>query len=621
MRNKLLLLLISLLASVNAEAGSVRLPKLFGDCMVLQRDVELEIWGWADPGTIVTVRFNGSYHEAVTDESGRWTTALPPQKAGGPYLMEINETVIRDVLVGDVWLCSGQSNQETPIHRLTEKFPEINVSDNHMIRHFKVPTQNTPDQLQEDLAGNACWHSGVASQVMNWTALAYFYAQEAYAHTGVPQGMIVSSLGGSEIESWISRSSFRTVPTVHVPDGSDAAESSPVSDAGEGRWHVKDLDDSDWEIMNMPGTWKENGLDVRGTVWMRKDFDVPEVMAGRHAKLSMGTLVHNDRVYVNGVFVGSTGYEYPPRRYHIPAGVLVKGRNTITVRLDAPAGNGEFIKDKPYEIVGDAAEIDLTGEWKYKVGADLGGRGSDISYKTVPKKVSGLYNGMIYPLRKYRFSGVIWYQGESNAGSHREYAGLVSSLISEWRALMSSPRMPFLLVQLPNFMQKQPQPCESSWAGIREAQLNAFKTIPYTSLAVTYDVGEWNDIHPLDKKSVAQRLFLGARKLVYMEDVEASGPVYESMEINDGKIIITFTHAGKGLRTKDGQTLRHFAIAGADGRFVWAEAVIKGKKVVVSSPEVVSPVAVRYAWSDNPSDANLVGENGLLASPFRTDSW
>lgn len=601
--------------------AKVRLPKLVSDKMVLQRDADVKIWGWADAGEKVTVRFQGSHYETEADKDGNWRVTLPPQKAGGPYLLEVNEIVLRDVLVGDVWLCSGQSNQETPIHRLTEMFPEINVSNNHMIRHYKVPTQDVKESLAEEIAGNAVWHSGVASEVMNWTALAYFYAQEAYARTQVPQGMLVSSLGGSAIESWVSQEHLKEFPRLVLDKEALEQLNQASKDKGEGKWNQLDWDDSDWGTMQMPGTWRENGLNVRGTVWMRKDFEVPEAMEGRHAHLSMGTLIHNDAVFVNGVYVGSTGYEYPPRRYQIPAGVLRKGKNTIAVRLNAPAGNGEFIKDKPYKIVGDAAEIDLTGTWKYKVGMDMDEAASYAERLKNRQTVgSGLYNGMIHPIRHYQVKGAIWYQGESNAGRSQEYGALMSALITNWRELWEMPDMPFLLVQLPNYMKKHEKPTDSGWARIREAQLNAFKTIPHTALAVTYDVGEWNDIHPLNKKAVAQRLFLGARKLIYGEKIVSSGPVYKDMKIEGDKIVISFTETGRGLMAKGG-TLKHFAIAGEDKQFVWAEAVIRGNKVVVSSKEVKHPVAVRYAWSDNPDEANLCNKEGLLASPFRTDNW
>lgn len=602
-------------------SAKVRLPRLVSDRMVLQRDTELDIWGWADPGEKVTVRFQGRHYDTETGADGCWHVLLPPQQAGGPFVLEVNEIVIRDVLVGDVWLCSGQSNQETPIARLTDKFPEINVSNNHMIRHYKVPTQDVKGELREEIAGNAGWHSAIASDVMNWTALAYFFAQEAYEHTHVPVGMLVSSLGGSAIESWISQEHLKEFPQLLVDQAAFDSLKLARQDRGAGRWQLPECDDSDWATMTVPGYWRENGADIRGTVWCRKTFDVPASMAGRHARLYMGTMVDSDSVFVNGTFVGFTSYTYPPRKYDIPAGVLREGKNVIAVRLTANGGNGGFVKDKRYAIVGDEAEIDLTGTWRYKTGIDQ----SEVQrlsarLANLDRSGSGLYNGMIYPIRHYRVKGAIWYQGETNAGNPAPYADYLKALITNWRELWQWPDMPFLLVQLPNFMEKKDRPTDSGWARIRDAQFRTALSVPHTELAVTYDAGEWNDIHPLDKKTVAHRLFLGARRLVYGEKVNASGPLYKDMQVDGDRIVLSFTETGRGLACR-GKELKHFAIAGEDRKFVWAKAVIRGNKVVVSSPEVKHPVAVRYAWSDNPSDANLCNKDGLLASPFRTDNW
>ena len=602
-------------------SAKVRLPRLVSDRMVLQRDTELDIWGWADPGEKVTVRFQGRHYDTETGADGCWHVLLPPQQAGGPFVLEVNEIVIRDVLVGDVWLCSGQSNQETPIARLTDKFPEINVSNNHMIRHYKVPTQDVKGELREEIAGNAGWHSAIASDVMNWTALAYFFAQEAYEHTHVPVGMLVSSLGGSAIESWISQEHLKEFPQLLVDQAAYDSLKLARQDRGAGCWQQPECDDSDWATMTVPGYWRENGADIRGTIWCRKTFDVPASMAGRHARLYMGTMVDSDSVFVNGTFVGFTSYTYPPRKYDIPAGVLREGKNVIAVRLTANGGNGGFVKDKRYAIVGDEAEIDLTGTWRYKTGIDQ----SEVQrlsarLANLDRTGSGLYNGMIYPIRHYRVKGAIWYQGETNAGNPAPYADYLKALITNWRELWQWPDMPFLLVQLPNFMEKKDRPTDSGWARIRDAQFRTALSVPHTELAVTYDVGEWNDIHPLDKKTVAHRLFLGARRLVYGEKVNASGPLYRDMQVDGDRIVLSFTETGRGLACR-GKELKHFAIAGEDRKFVWAKAVIRGNKVVVSSPEVKHPVAVRYAWSDNPSDANLCNKDGLLASPFRTDNW
>ncbi|MBD1425161.1 sialate O-acetylesterase [Sphingobacterium arenae] len=601
--------------------AKIRLPALIGDKMVLQRDIDLRIWGWADVGEKVTVRFQGEHYYTEAGNDGKWFVSLPPQAAGGPYIMEVNEIVIRDILIGDVWLASGQSNMETPIARLTHRYPEINVSNNHMIRHFKVPTQNTVESVQEDIPKGGKWHSAVASEVMNWTALAYFYAQEAYNHTKVPVGMLVSSLGGSAIESWISQEHLREFP--HLLVDQVAVDSLPkaMQDQGAGKWTNPNWDDIHWKMMTVPGHWRSQGIHTKGVIYFRKEFEMPKSMDGRHAKLRLGMLIDSDSVFVNGHFVGSTSYMYPPREYHIPAGVLRAGKNNITVQLTAKNGGGGFVEDKSYKVIGDDIEVDLSGEWQYQVGVDF----DEIAVyrarlQNIKTAGSGLYNGMIYPIRDYRVRGTIWYQGETNAGRPQDYQTHLESLMRNWRELYRAPELPFLIVQLPNYLKKSEEPEESGWAEIREAQLKATQRVPNTTLAVTYDVGEWNDIHPLNKKDIAHRLFLGARKISYSEKLTSSGPIYQGMKIEGDKIVLSFTEIGGGLCSRDG-ALRHFAIAGEDKKFVWAQAVVKGNTVVVHSEQVKNPLAVRYGWSNNPEDANLENKAGLLASPFRTDDW
>lgn len=615
------LIIVFCFFGISSALAKIRLPQLISDKMVLQRDIDLNIWGWADVGEKVTVRFQGKPYYTEAGHDGQWSVLLPPQAAGGPFVMEVNEIIIRDILIGDVWLASGQSNMETPIARLTDRYPEINVSNNHMIRHFKVPTQNTVETEKDYIPEGGKWQSAVASEVMNWTALAYFYAQEAYNHTKVPVGMLVSSLGGSAIESWISQEHLKEFPDLLIDQEAIDILKIVGTDRGKRKWTEPDWDDADWETIAVPGLWGTQDLHTQGVVYYRKDFEIPASLDGRHAKLHLGMLIDSDSVFVNGHFVGSTSYMYPPREYDIPAGVLRAGKNNITVQLTANNGNGGFVADKPYKIIGDDVEVDLTGEWRYKVGLDL--NEVNIYKKRLPNLKtagSGLYNGMIFPIHNYQVRGVIWYQGETNAGRPRHYQTYLASLIQNWRQLYQSPTLPFLLVQLPNYLQKSDEPQESGWADIREAQFKTALETPYTALAVTYDIGEWNDIHPLNKKDMAHRLFLGARKLAYSEKLVSSGPLYKAMKIEDDKIVLSFTEIGGGLQSQEG-ALRHFAIAGEDKKFVWAEAIIKGNTVVVSSERVEKPVAVRYGWSNNPEDANLENKAGLLASPFRTDEW
>lgn len=603
-------------------AARVRLPAVMGDQMVLQRDIELHIWGWASKGEKVTLRFRGAYYYTEAGQDGKWNVQIPPQRYGGPYTMEINDIVIRDVLIGDVWLCSGQSNMETPIKRLVERFPEINESNNHMIRYFKVPTQNSPIEVKEEIPPGERWHSGIASDVMNWTALAYFYALESYQHNGIPVGMIVSSLGGSGIECWVDQKSLKQFPELlldqHAIDSLRLAE----KDDGVDLWTAENYNDLHWPTVPVPEYWSKPHRLNRGVSYFRKDFAVPTAKEGRHAKLYLGTLIDSDSVYVNGHFVGSTAYRYPPRIYDIPAGVLRAGRNNLTVRLRMDDKDGGFTPDKSYEIKLDDVRIDLTGEWHWQVAVD---QDKVDRYKSRLQNLgqvgSGLYNGMIYPLHDYGLKGVIWYQGEANTVNPLRYQRYLTSLVHSWRAHFGQPQLPFLMVQLPNFMVKDTVPAESNWARIREAQFQVSKEIPFTALAVTYDLGEWNDIHPLNKKDMAKRLFVCARKMLYKDQVVASGPQYKQMRVDGERIIISFDEIGKGLAIRQGKKLQHFAIAGSDQKFLWANAVIRGNEVVLSHPKISNPKAVRYAWSNNPEDANLINKEGMLAAPFRTDNW
>ena len=622
MKRKTCFIILLLFLTIDFTSAKIKLPALIGDRMVLQRDTELKIWGWADVNEKVTVRFRNNIYYTQTGEDGIWSIVLPAQQAGGPFLMEVNEIIIRDILIGDVWLCSGQSNMETPIERLVERFPEIEESNNHMIRYFKVPTQKTIETVQENIAEGGKWYSAIASEVMNWTALAYFYAQEAYLYTGIPVGMLVSSLGGSGIESWISQDNLKEFPSLHIDKNVLDSLHFATQDIGAIDWVKKNWDDENWSKVQVPGNLRAQGIQNNGVIYFRKSFEVPDYMEGRHAKLYLGNMTDSDSVFINGHFIGSTSYMYPPRKYDIPAGILSTGENNITIRLRSNSVNGGFIEDKVYQVKGDDFIFNLSGEWKYKVAIDyIKVKSYTSRLQNIKNAGSGLFNGMIYPLRNYKVCGVIWYQGESNSGNASLYQKYLESLISNWRILFDKSTLPFLLVQLPNFMKKKPKPSDSDWAKIREAQLHVSQRVPHVSMAVTYDLGEWNDIHPLNKKDISKRLFIGARKIVYGENINPSGPVFNDMTHEDSNLVLSFTNVGNGLAIKNNKTLKHFAIAGEDQQFVWANAVIKGNKVIVSHPEIKKPVAVRYAWSDNPEDANLINKDGLLASPFRTDNW
>ena len=638
-----LLSLIAILLLANVAFGQIRLPRLISNGMVLQRDMELTIWGWASPGEQIGVEFAGSGFEAETDKDGRWEIKMPPLPHGGPHEMRLsgkNELTIKDILVGDVWLCSGQSNMELPMRRVSWVYPEVIASStNSMIRHFYVPRQYAFDGPQDDLTGGN-WVKAYPVSVLDFSATAYFFALNLFEKFGVPVGLINSAYGGSPVEAWISEEGIRQFPKYasdyqkHQEPGYIRSVQDADQDrinawnkrlvAGDqgyhdpaGMWNNPEIEDSNWETMSVPGFWAEGKTGfVNGAFWFRKEVQLSRQAANSPAIIILGCIVDSDSVFINGQFVGTTGYQYPPRRYAIPAGVLKDGANQITVRVVNETGRGGFVRDKSYELIAGDEVIDLTGDWKFRMGAKMEPLPGRTFFNNVPV---GLFNAMVHPLLNYTVKGAIWYQGESNAGRPADYEALFTALIRDWRSKMGHGDFPFLFVQLPNFMQPRAEPSESNWALVRESQANALK-LPATGMAVAIDIGEWNDIHPLNKKDVGYRLGLAARKVAYGEkNIIYSGPLYKSMKRKGNKIEVTFMQVGKGLRIRGEGQPKQFAIAGSDGKFVWADAKVLKRKVIVSSPAVSDPVAVRYAWSDNPEGANLVNSAGLPAAPFRTD--
>ncbi|MGC9150985.1 MAG: sialate O-acetylesterase [Microbacter sp.] len=636
---------VFLLSLMTPVLALVRLPKLVSNGMVLQRDVHVKVWGWADPSELVTVKFLGKTYSSTTDQHGNWSVMLPQLKAGGPFSMTIqgsNTIQLSNILIGDVWLCSGQSNMELPVRRVSWKYPnEIASSKNKFIRQFMVPQTYDFQAPQSDLKSGS-WVSANPTSVLDFSAVAYFFGRALYDLYKVPVGLINSSLGGSPLEAWLSEDALNQFPLylheaqkfkdnalIKKIDHEDATrirnwyETLRREDAGyqqQPYWYEPSLNTSDWKTMKIPGYWdRETSLGLmNGVVWFRKEVQIPASMAGKPALLILGRIVDADSVFVNGQCVGTTSYQYPPRRYQISASLLKKGTNVIVVRVMSNAGEGGFVPDKEYALVSGPDSINLKGDWQYRPGATMSPLASQTFIRWKPE---GLYNAMIAPLLNYRIKGVIWYQGESNTDRPLEYAKLLPALIQDWRQKWDEGNFPFLIVQLPNFMPAKSEPSESNWALLRESQLKTL-SVPNTALVVTIDLGEWNDIHPLDKKDVGQRLLLAAERVAYGNHrVVYSGPIYQSMKIEGNKIILSFDHVGSGLTSKGSRSLHAFAIAGTDRKFIWAHAVIRNNKVIVWNDEVKHPVAVRYAWADNPAGANLYNREGLPASPFRTDDW
>lgn len=630
------LLVSFFLLLVSAAYAQVRLPRLVSDGMVLQRETPNKLWGWAAPGESITLLFNQKQFSSTADSTGKWTIQLPPQKAGGPYELNFkgsNSITVKDILFGDVWLCSGQSNMELTLDRVKYRYPDVVASaSNTYIRQFEVPDQYEFQAPRQDLSGGQ-WLAATPANILKFSAVGYFFADDLYRTYKVPIGLVNAALGGSPAEAWISEEGLRPFPA-YLAEAQKFRNQSLITeieakdrkaqndwlqllnDTDEGLkkgWTDPALNDYNWEQMTVPGYWKDEKLGrLNGAVWFRKEIHLSQDPAGQPAQILLGTIVDADSVFINGRFVGTTSYQYPPRRYAIPAGVLKEGKNVIVIRVINRSGNGGFVKDKPYELRIGHQTIDLKGSWKYRPGARMQ---SAPGSTTIRWKPLGLFNAMIAPLTNYSIKGVLWYQGESNADRPQDYALLMQALITDWRRQWNHDDLPFLLVQLPNFMEARSTPTQSNWALMREAQLQTLR-LPNTGLAVTIDAGEWNDIHPLNKQDVGQRLALQAKAVVYGEKITASGPLYRSVKRKGNKLIIRFSHTNGGLVSKDGGPLKHFALAGSDRRFVWANARIKGKKLVVWSDSIPHPAIVRYAWADNPEGANLYNRSGLPASPF-----
>ncbi len=611
--------------------------------MVLQRDQPLKIWGWASPKEKVELSFNKKTFKTTTNPNGQWEIQLPAQSAGVGFDMVLkgkNQIILKNIAFGDVWLCSGQSNMVLPMERVKEKYFEDIANANYPdIRNFFVQTLTDLNGPKDDFPTGK-WIQANPKDVLSFGALTFYFARDLYEKYKVPIGIINSSVGGTPIEAWISESGYKDFGDIQkiISQNKDtsfvnassirpmAMPNRPkVQDAGlVEHWESVDYQPKGWRSINIPGYWEDQGLkDLNGVVWFRREFEVPKSWLGKPVKLYMGRIVDADEMYVNGKKIGNITYQYPPRRYEIPAEVLKEGKNTFVIRVTNTAGKGGFVPDKPYFMTVINEQIDLKGTWQYKVGevyqpSAWAGVGGGLVKQNQP---TALYNAMIAPILPLKIKGFVWYQGETNAGRPEPYDALLPALINDWRALWQSPTHPFLVVQLANFQDINYTPTESSWARLRESQNKAL-TLPNTAVTVTIDLGEWNDIHPLNKKDIGKRLALAASHLAYGEkDIEYSGPVLKSQTIENDKIILTFDHVSGGIMSKDAEPLRWFSVADYDKKFVWANAKIIGKdKMEVWAETVKHPKYVRYAWQDNPEGVNFYNSAGLPASPFRTDA-
>jgi sialate O-acetylesterase len=652
-------MLAALSAAIIPASADVKLPAIFGENMVLQQNMPIKVWGWAAADEKVSVKLADKEQATQADKNGDWAVSFDPLKAGGEAVELTvtgkNTLTFKNILVGEVWICSGQSNMEFRLISARNAQKEIEQSDYPQIREFSV--EHIPCAIvARDLKGK--WAVCGPKTSADFSAVGYFFARELHKDLKVPVGMIHSSWGATASEPWTSREGLKDVPwfktilkeydafTRDMADARTPEEARAAAEKIPEAWYAKyrhqdpgnkgfdlgyaspDFDDAAWKEMKLPDIIQNHVPKVNGAFWFRKTVDVPEKLAGNDLLLNLGPVDDFDTTYFNGKFVGAIGKETPnaysvPRSYKVPGNLVKAGRNVIAVRVFDWAGTGgicgrpEQMKlllptDKEPQQV-----ADLSGAWKYKTELAL----PQMEFLNPPGTAGspcGLYNGMIAPLTPFPIRGAIWYQGESNSGAAIKYRTVFPALIKDWRAKWNQPEMPFLFVQLANFMARADQPTESCWAELREAQMMTL-ALPKTGMAVTIDIGDAVDIHPKNKQDVGKRLELAALAQAYGKDVIFSGPIYKSMKIEGDKVRLSFDHLGGGLVVK-GDKLVGFAIAGEDRKFVWAEAVVAGDTVVVSSAKVPHPKAVRYAWADNPA-CNLCNKAGLPASPFRTDDW
>ncbi|WP_372744121.1 sialate O-acetylesterase [Lutibacter sp.] len=635
--------LVLVILVVNTSAFSqFTVSKLYNNHMVIQQNEIINVWGTANLNTSVSVQFNNKTYKTKANYKGDWLVSLPKMKPGGPFKMILKSgkeiILIDDILIGDVWICSGQSNMEWPLSQTENASLEIaQVSDTN-IRHFKVPISYA-EKPENTLAGGI-WEVASPTTVGNFTAVGYYFAKNLRAtNNQVPIGLINTSWGGSRIEPWMNAKTLNIDnPEVYLKEAqreqnagfetmlSNLKKQFPYltkEDAGtvnnEPIWAVTNLDESDWIAINVPDLWENQGFEgFDGIAWYRTSFELTAEQAKNSITLSLGMVDDSDYVWINGQKVGETVQQYSAKRiYTIDSNFLVEGQNTLTVKVhDLSGGGGIYGANNELFIKTVNNQISLAKKWKFKVGSYT------RSMVGVNQVAMMLYNKMIYPLVNYPIKGVIWYQGESNANSTEEavkYSELFQAMITQWRQEWNIGDFPFLWVQLANFMQPQEPSVESNWALLRASQSSALK-LPNTAEAVIIDIGNADDIHPKNKKDVGYRLSLGARKIIYKEPIVYSGPTYKSQEILEDKIILSFNTVGSGLKTTDKYNyVKGFTIAGADKKFVWAQATIKNNQVIVWNTEVKKPLYVRYAWADNPDDANLYNKEGLPASPFKTD--
>jgi sialate O-acetylesterase len=642
---KIFLICATLFCLTNAEA-KITMPQLFQSGMVMQRGKTIPVWGKADAGETVTIRFNKKQYQTTADANGRWRVDLPKMKAGGPYEMTVNEQTIDNIMIGDVWLLSGQSNIDVTIERVYPQYTtEIDAYENSQIRMFRVQNETSTHGVKDDIRPtNINWKPVNKQNAWLFSAAGYFLGKKMFEKNKVAQGIIVNSWGGTPIEAWISEDSLKSdypmlikkmqiyqsdnyVRTQMQANGAANHQWETMLNEADPGYADAQCDDSLWPVINQ-NNWTWRGT---GSVWLRKHITIDKEHAGKPARLLLGTLFDRDVTYLNGKQIGQTGYQYPPRRYDIPEGLLREGDNVIAIRFINKYGACHFIPEKPYMLCfGDDRMsqnpmpkdvLPLGDEWKMKVGAEMPQcPSSDVSLQNLP---TTLYNAVLYPLAPYAINGIVWYQGESNTGNPTPYADYLKKLMGSWRDRWQDQQMPFVIVQLANYdgrqqtgfprpITPQTEPVNSGWAQLREAQRTAAKADAHAELAVINDLGETVDIHPLRKKEVAERIALCFDKLIYNNKVKLA-PEVVSAQVSDAAIQLTLDQP-----IQEGDLYTFEVCNNGSNKYQNVPAVGRGNVITILYPSTsqASTLKVRYAWKDDPKQANVRSLSGLPMSSF-----
>ncbi|MNK18042.1 Glycosyl hydrolases family 2, sugar binding domain [compost metagenome] len=646
MRILLATLAICVIFTSHAVAN-IRIPKIFTTGMVLQEGRENPIWGWADEGESIEITFAGKNIRAKAGKDGKWKAALPVMPYGGPHTLLLvgkNTIELKDILIGEVWFCSGQSNMEMSVANALNAKEEVSLANYPEIRMFTVPhaVSQTPNEDVE----KGQWLKCSPAVIARFSAVGYYFGRDLHQKLNVPIGLVLSAWGGTVAESWTSPETIQQDPdfkdrlaklSSYTPESYKTEKllqiqkmtgtDFPVKDEGlvnEVAVYAKnDFDDTAWKNIPIPGFWEAKGFyGLDGIAWYRKELILSKNDIAGDMEIHLGRVENSDIAWINGVRLEAAGTN-KNRVYTIAANLLKEGENVFSVRVKNDQGSGGIVGGAEGKIYlkTKSERKDISEDWKFKMSEVFDGV---LSLKNVGPNdfPTLLFNGMVNPIVNYGIKGVIWYQGENNAPRAKQYHRIFPNLIADWRSKWGQGDFPFLFVSLANYKKPETKPTPSTWAELREAQASALK-LPNTGMALAIDLGEVNDIHPKNKQDVGKRLAANALKVAYNKDVIASGPTYKEMSVNGNVVKVSFSNISKGLKSKDGgNSITGFSLAGEDKKFYFAKAELqKDNTILISTDDVKNPVAIRYAWADNPGELNLYNTEDLPATPFRTDTW